>query len=193
MLTLLALVIAYLIGSASFSAIVIHYAQLPDLRSQGLGTLSSENALTVYGKEKALIIILLDGFKGFIALWIASILHVHGFMLGITLLVTVIGHLFPLYYNFRGGNGIAAVLGGTLILSFWIGLILIVAWFSIAIMTRYIYLATLFVIALLPILLLIFGHFDYFIPTVLIAALIFWRNFEHFERLRAGTDTRASW
>lgn len=193
MLTLLALIIAYLIGSISFSLIVMHYAQLPDLRSQGLGTLSSENVLAVCGKEKAVITLLLDGVKGFIAIWIAKILGVTGFMLGITLLVTVIGHLFPLYYNFRGGNGIAAVMGGTLLLSFWVGVILIIIWFAVTIVTRYIYLSTLLVVALLPIFLLFFGHFNYFIPTVLIAALIFWHNFEHVDRLRKGIETRASW
>lgn len=191
---LLALIIAYFIGSISFAGIITHYSQLPDLRTQGLGTLSSENVLMVMGKEKALATILLDGLKGFIVIFIAkSLLNVTGFWLGMTLFLTVIGHLYSVYYNFRGGNGIAVALGGLFLMSFWGALILLIAWFAVVIITHYVYLATLLIAILMPILMLLFGHFSYFIPTGLIAAVIFWRNMDHFNRIRAGTEARTNW
>ncbi len=188
MTAIIAIVIAYLLGSLSTSIILSKVLKTADPRTQGSGNAGATNVLRILGKQQAIIVLIGDILKGAIAVWIGHLLHVRGFMLGIVGLAAVIGHVYPLYFKFKGGKGVATAIGVTLALSFISGILMAAAWLAVAFALRYSSLASLIAVILAPIFLLIFSHASYFIPSVLIALLIIWLHKENIDRLRNKTE-----
>ncbi len=139
-------------------------------------------------KKAALYVLLGDALKGLIAVLIARFLGSYGLSLAFVALVVVIGHVFPLYFKFRGGKGVATMLGAFLGLSFWIGLFLIASWLIIAYLFRYSSVATLVSAVAAPIYMMIGAHADYFFPVLLITILVVWKHWENIQRLRKRTE-----
>ena len=179
MSTIIAIAIAYFLGSLSASIILSKILKTPDPRTQGSGNAGATNILRTLGKQQALIVLAGDILKGLIAIWIGYLFHVHGFMLGLVGFAAVVGHIFPIYFKFKGGKGVATAVGVTLALSFLSGFLIAAAWLAVAFTLRYSSLASLIAMILAPIFLLIFSQASYFIPSVLIAALIFWEHKEN--------------
>src|SRR3990167_8258363 len=187
----IALAIAYLLGSVSTAIIVSKIFKTADPRVEGSGNAGATNMLRLAGKKQAVIVLIGDALKGFIAVWIAAhILHIKPFGLGLVALVAVVGHIFPLYFKFEGGKGVATAIGGVLALSFISGILMIAVWAAIAFVSRFSLLASLAAVVLAPVFLLIFAKAAFFIPTALMAALIVWKHTENIAKLRAGTESK---
>lgn len=189
MLALIYALIAYLLGSVNTAIIVCQIMKLPDPRSEGSKNPGATNVLRLAGRNPALIVLAADVIKGFIPVVIAGLIGLSGFSLGLVALAATLGHVFPAFYGFKGGKGVATALGGILGLSFPIGVVCGVVWGVTIYLTRYSSLSSLIAVSIAPILLLFIDP-GYFIPTLAIAVLVAWRHLENIMRLRAGTENK---
>jgi glycerol-3-phosphate acyltransferase PlsY len=110
-------VISYLIGSLSSAILVCKFLKLPDPRTQGSMNPGTTNVLRIGGKTPALITLAGDMLKGFIPVLIAHLIGMNGFSLGIVAAAAFLGHLYPVFFKFQGGKGVATALGAFIALS----------------------------------------------------------------------------
>ncbi len=190
MLAIIAIVIAYLLGSVSCAIILSKVLKTPDPRTEGSGNAGATNVLRIAGKYQAALVLVGDALKGLVAVLIGHLFHVYGFMLGIVAFAAVLGHVYPLYFGFKGGKGVATAIGAVLGLSLISGILMAAAWGAIAFTMRYSSLASLVTVILAPIFLLIFSHASYFLPAVLIAALVVWKHKDNIKRLQNKTESK---
>lgn len=186
---ILSLAIAYLLGSVPCAILVAKLLKLPDPRQEGSGNAGATNTLRLHGKKPALFVLGGDFLKGFIAVLIASMIGVTGGLLGLVALAVVLGHVFPVFFKFKGGKGVATAAGAFLVLSFGITLLLMIIFAAIVYFTRYVSLASLIAVVAAPILFL-FAVPAMAFPALLVAALIVWKHSDNIERLRAGTESK---
>lgn len=141
---------AYLLGSISSAILVCKIAGLPDPRSTGSNNPGATNVLRIGGKKAAFFTLLGDALKGFIPVMIARMLSMDDTSQALILLAAFIGHLYPLFFRFQGGKGVATTIGGLLAFScalsgLWVG-----TWVLIAVCFRYSSLSALVATFLLP-------------------------------------------
>ena len=188
--TIIALALSYLLGSLSSAIIISRLFGLQDPRQTGSGNAGATNMLRSAGKKMASYVLIGDVAKGLIAIYLASILGVHGFMLGVTAVVAVLGHIFPVFFGFKGGKGVATGAGAIIGLSLWIGLMILLIWLVIAAISRYASLASIVACIATPICMLIFQDAGYFIPTIILAAIVIWKHADNIRRLATGTEKK---
>lgn len=190
MSALIAIVIAYLLGSVSSAILVSKIFKTADPRTEGSGNAGATNILRIAGKQQAAIVLAGDLLKGLIAVWIGHLFHLPAFMLGMTAFAAVVGHIFPLYFGFKGGKGVATAIGATLGLSLISGILISAAWGAIAAITRYSSLASIVAVILAPVFLLIFAKAAFFFPVALITALVLWKHKDNITRLQNKTESK---
>lgn len=187
---IICIIIAYLLGSINTSILLSKIMKFPDPRTGGSGSAGATNVLRTIGKNQAAIVLIGDIIKGLLAVWIGRIFGVYGFMLGLVAFAAVVGHVFPVFFKFKGGKGVATGFGAILALSLWAGILALAVWVAVAFFFRYSSLASLAATVSAPIFLLIFGKFTFVIPAILIALLIIWKHLPNIDRLRAGTESK---
>ena len=141
---------AYLIGSVSAAIIVCRLMKLPDPRSAGSGNPGATNVLRVGGKTAAAITLAGDALKGFIPVFVASILGVTPLILGLTALAAVLGHLFPVFFQFKGGKGVATSFGAIFGIAWLAGLLTLTTWLAVSLIFRMSSVAALVSLLLMP-------------------------------------------
>lgn len=187
--------IAYLLGSINFSILISKIMRFDDPRLYGSGNPGTTNILRGGHSTAAVIVLLGDAIKGLLAIIIARLLHIEGFSLGIIGLSALIGHIYPLFFRFQGGKGVATMLGVLLGLSPVLGVISLIIWVSVAFVFRYSSLAALTVAVLSPALTLLLPPRSsdfYFLPLIAIAILIIYRHRSNIEKLRHGKEGKIS-
>ncbi len=190
MVVIICLVIGYLLGSLSTAIIVAKLTNQPDPRTQGSGNAGATNVLRSSGKQMAALVLAGDAGKGFVATCIAWLLGLHGFALGLVALAAVAGHIFPVFFKFKGGKGVATAMGCLIVLSLWTAVISIIVWIAITYITRYASLASILTLVIAWVLLLFSGHGSYLIPMLGVVILIIWKHWENIQRLRNGTESK---
>jgi len=192
----LALIIlaAYLIGSIPFGLILTKAAGLGDIRQIGSGNIGATNVLRTGNKKLAALTLFLDGFKGFVAVALAlhfgALMHATG-MIGVYAgLAALIGHMFPVWLKFKGGKGVATILGVALGLNWLLGLLACATWLIMAVIFRYSSLSALVAVAALPGYSWCLGYPAAAPFLALMAALVWWRHHENIKRLLAGTEPK---
>lgn len=190
MSNILGVIIAYLLGSISCAILISKYLKLPDPRHEGSGNPGASNILRTAGKNKAVLVLAGDILKGLLAVLIARVIGVQGFMLGIVAVAAVAGHVFPLFFKFKGGKGVATMVGALIMLSFWTGLLVAAVWIAVAFIFRFASLASLIAAVCAPIFMLIFGSHLYAFPVLLITALVVWKHMGNIKRLMNGTEAK---
>lgn len=188
--TIITIIAAYLIGSLNMSIILARLMGKPDPRTQGSGNAGATNMLRTSGKKDAIMVLLGDAIKGVIAVLIARFLGVQNMMLGFVALAAIVGHIFPCYFGFKGGKGVATLLGVLLTLNLWISLTFVAAWLLIALTTRFASLASICGAAVSVVACWVFGVTPYMIPLALMAALIIWKHRANIQRLLNGTESK---
>ena len=174
---------SYLLGSISSAIIICKICNLPDPRTQGSGNPGATNVLRIGGKKVAAFVLIFDGLKGAIPVMLAHYFGLNMFELTIILLSAFLGHVFPIYYGFKGGKGVATYLGGLIGLSFFVGLTFSIIWLIVAKVMKVSSIAALTATLLSPI-------YFYFITThdVRATMVIFLINlfiyFTHRENIR---------
>lgn len=187
---LISVILAYLIASLSFAVIIAKLMRAPDPRAVGSGNAGANNVLRLLGKQAAIYVLLADGLKGLAAVLIGRFFHVHGASLAFLGIVAIIGHIFPIYFDFKGGKGVATMMGALVGLSFCVGLFTILVWFIVAYFTCYASVAALLSAVAAPIFMMVSTHTDYFVPVLLMAVLIVWKHWVNVQRLCQGAESK---
>ena len=186
------LIIAYLLGSVSTAIVTSKLLGLADPRTQGSGNAGATNVLRTAGKKAGIITLIGDAAKGAIAVFIGIVLHLGPGSLALIALFAVIGHVFPVWFQFKGGKGVATAIGGLLVLNFWIGLLVLIVLFTIAIITRYVSLGSIIALIAAPVLLFIFGNLSAALPILIMALLVIWKHKDNIDRLYHGIERKLS-
>ena len=192
---LVAVVAAYLIGSLSFAVIVSRVMGLDDPRSYGSGNPGATNVLRSGNKLAAVLTLLFDALKGWLPVWIvARFGEAHGLGEGTLALVAMaafLGHLWPVFFRFQGGKGVATAAGAILALNPWLGLATLLTWVIIAAFFRYSSLAAIVAAVFAPFYqLLIWGKGPTALAVLVMGALLVWRHGPNIRKLMAGTESK---
>ena len=182
---------AYLLGSIATAVIVSRLFGLPDPRTIGSGNPGATNVLRTGNKFAALATLLGDILKGLIPVLVARALDVSDLIIALTALAAFIGHLFPVFFQFKGGKGVATALGVLLGLSPWLGLGTLAVWLLMAFTLRYSSLAALTAALAAPIIAwLLHLNMSLIGAISLMSALLIWRHVGNIQRLVQGKETR---
>lgn len=183
-------IIAYLCGSISSAILACKLLSLPDPRQQGSLNPGTTNVLRIGGKFAAAMTLLGDFMKGFLPVLLAKLLGLGEFIQALTALGAIIGHIFPIFFQFRGGKGVATLFGVVFALSWLLGMLCAITWLSVAIITRYSSLAALIMLILLPCFVFFMLDDLALIPIGIISLLVIWRHRTNIKRLFKGEENR---
>ncbi len=185
-------VIAYLIGSLSSAIIICKLLNLPDPRTQGSMNPGATNVLRIGRKTPAFITLAGDMLKGFLPVLAGYLVGINGFFLGLIAVAAFLGHLYPIFFKFQGGKGVATAIGTILALSPIVGIAAIIIWLLVAATFRYSSLAALASAVAAPIFMLCFGNKAYLLPTLIITVMLIWNHRNNIQRLRSGSESKIS-
>ena len=181
----------YLLGSVSSAILVCRVLGKRDPRTTGSGNPGATNVLRIHGRGAAAATLAGDVAKGLLPVTLA---HAWGFaplVVALTGLGAFLGHLFPVFFGFRGGKGVATYIGVLFGMSLWLGLAFCTTWLATAFITRYSSLAALVATVVTPFAALAAGLPSPIVFVLMVmACAIFWRHRANIARLRGGTETR---
>ncbi len=184
-------ILAYLVGSVSSAILVARALGLEDPRNVGSKNPGATNILRYGGRLAAVLTLLGDVLKGIVPVTLAHLLTHSPGILAATALAAFIGHLYPLFFGFKGGKGVATALGVWTAINPWIGLLLILTWAVTAAITRYSSLSGLVAAALAPIYVAwLMPSWAYVSVMFIISGLLFYRHWPNIQRLRAGEEAK---
>ena len=188
-------IVTYLIGSVSFAIVVSKLFRLSDPRSYGSKNPGATNVLRSGNKLAALLTLLGDGFKGWFAVWLVLRFGVsHGAddaAIALAAIAVFLGHLWPVFFRFVGGKGVATALGVLLGLNVWLGLATLVTWLVIAYAFRYSSLAALVSAVFAPFYYaLLFGTDIILLAVLVMSGLLVYRHRQNIVNLMTGKESR---
>lgn len=191
MTTLPLVVAAYLIGSLSFAVIVSKLMRLPDPRSFGSGNPGATNVLRTGRKSAAALTLLGDALKGWVAVAGAQALGADETTVLLVALAVFIGHLFPIFFRFQGGKGVATALGVLVGLNPWLGLACLATWLAMAKLFRISSLSALVTAVLAPVYtFLLMGWGKTAVAVLALALLLVYRHKSNLIKLVNGEEGR---
>ncbi len=182
-------ILGYLFGSIPFGVLIARVMGLGNLRDIGSGNIGATNVLRTGSKPAAFATLILDGAKGAIAALIARAMAGED-AAQVAGLMALIGHCYPIWLKFKGGKGVATVLGLLLALSFPVGAAACATWLAVAALKRISSLAALVAAGSSTFWMSTLGYPEGFIMGVALTILVFWRHRENIKRLRAGTEPK---
>lgn len=192
--------ISYLLGSLPFAVIVSRAMGLQDPRSFGSGNPGATNVLRSGNKKAAVLTLLGDAFKGYLAVYLCllAIEHWHwaSSLAGLSALCAFLGHVFPIFLGFKGGKGVATAIGVILALNPWLALAAIGTWLIVAYVSRYSSLAAIVSAILVPLFYLLGAnvtwplHPSLAMYLVAISAILLWRHAANIQRLLQGKESK---
>ena len=181
----------YLFGSISAAIITCRLMGLGDPRQSGSNNPGATNVLRIGGKKAAAITLLGDMLKGLLPVLLAASLQDSSTVTALTALAAFLGHLFPVFFGFRGGKGVATAIGAAFGLSMVCGLLVAATWLAASLVFRISSLAALTAFALAPLYLwVVTGLAPYAITMAFITALLFWRHKANIQRIMNGSEPR---
>jgi len=196
----LATVAAYLMGSLSFAVIVSSVMGLNDPRTYGSKNPGATNVLRSGSKAAAIVTLLLDAVKGWVPVvlvkWYGKPYGLEDGTLALVGLAAFLGHLYPVFFRFVGGKGVATALGVLVGLSGWLGLAVMATWLLVAFFSRYSSLASLLAAICAPVYYLLGDGTAWYmdarvlVSVVVMSALLIYRHAENISRLVKGTESR---
>lgn len=188
MLTFIFILIAYLIGSLSSAILVCKLSGYPDPRQSGSQNPGATNVLRIANKKIAALVLFGDAFKGFLAVMISKFLISSELVLGIVGLAAILGHIFPVFFQFKGGKGVATTIGVLFALSWPLALIAIAIWAIVFAISRISSLSALIAAACIP-----FAtwwlHQELLLPNSIISAFVLIMHHENIKRLLKGEES----
>lgn len=191
----LAVIVAYLIGSISFAIVVSYAFGIADPRSYGSKNPGATNVLRSGKKIAAALTLLGDAMKGWFAVYLAQAyagdLQMDGVAIALVGLAAFLGHLYPVYFRFHGGKGVATALGVLTGFSLWLGIATLTTWIVIALIFRFSSLAALISAVFAPAYcVFLFGFNAESMAVFVISALLVWRHRANIRNLLAGREGR---
>jgi glycerol-3-phosphate acyltransferase PlsY len=190
MMNVIYLLFSYLIGAISFGIVISQIFSLPDPRTIGSKNPGATNVLRTGKKLAALLTLLGDALKGSLTVGLAQYFELSPLMVGLIAIATLVGHVFPIYYGFKGGRGVATAAGILFMFSWIMGLIVLVIWLGVFFIWRYSSLAAIIAASLSPVI-GFFYKIDFYelIATSIIALILILRHVENIKRLIDGTES----
>jgi glycerol-3-phosphate acyltransferase PlsY len=186
-------VAAYLIGSLSFAVVISRAYGLPDPHEYGSGNPGATNVLRTGNRKAALLTLLGDGLKGYVAVLLAQLATAHlglpPWVVPAAALAVFLGHLYPVFFRLRGGKGVSTAAGIVFALNWPVGLVLLVVWVTLAFGLKISSLAALVAAVLMPL-----GMYYETGPSLatlacaVIAVLLFWRHRSNIRSLLSGSE-----
>ena len=196
---ILLILLAYLIGSVSFAVVVSKCMRLPDPHSYGSGNPGATNVLRTGNKRAAVLTLLGDALKGFVAVVLARMIlgeeslssSLNSWILCGVVIAVFLGHLFPLFHGFKGGKGVATACGILFGINWVLGLATLATWIIVAKFMRYSSLAAIAAAVFGPIyFVFLFGFHPMALALLIICALLIWRHRSNIHNLMNGTESR---
>ncbi|MBN3727207.1 glycerol-3-phosphate 1-O-acyltransferase PlsY [Burkholderia sp. Ac-20379] len=191
---LIATIAAYLIGSVSFAVVVSALMGLADPRSYGSKNPGATNVLRSGNRKAAILTLLGDAFKGWLAVWLVRHFDIGGEMgVALAAIAVFLGHLYPIFFRFQGGKGVATAAGVLLAISPALGIATLLSWLVIAFCFRYSSFAALVAAVFAPIFdVYLFGTHDNPVAWAVLAmsVLLVWRHRANISKLLKGQESR---
>jgi len=197
---LIAIVLSYLLGSVSFAVVVSSAMGLSDPRSYGSGNPGATNVLRSGNRKAAILTLIGDAVKGWLAVWLVSLwVHTHGWAdsdaqcaIAASGIAVFIGHLWPIFFRFKGGKGVATAAGVLVAFNPLLGLATLLTWLLVAALTRYSSLAALIAALTAP-------FYQAFLAgginrvtwaVVVMSLLLIWRHKANITKLLSGNESK---
>ena len=191
MATAIFVMLGYVLGSLPFAVIVSRAFNLADPRSYGSGNPGATNVLRSGNKTAAVLTLLGDAAKGWLAVWLAGRLGAGEAALASVGLAAFLGHVFPVFLGFKGGKGVATAVGVLLGLHWILALAATLTWLLVALVTRYSSLAALLAAVEAPFVAWILSdRADIALPVAVMSMLLIWRHAANIRKLLAGTESK---
>lgn len=182
---------AYLLGSIPFAVVVSRAMGLEDPREYGSGNPGATNVLRSGNKLAALLTLLGDGAKGWLAVWLARRLELGEDAVALAAIAVFLGHLFPVWLRFKGGKGVATAAGVLLALDWRLCVATLATWLAVVLVTRYSSVGALVAAVVAPIAAWHFlGIGPAFVATLAMSALLIWRHEANIRKLARGEERR---
>jgi len=181
--------LSYLMGSLSSAIIVCKIMRLPDPRGEGSGNPGATNVLRFAGKKAAAITLAGDMLKGLIPVLIVKYMGMSEQTIALVGFAAFIGHLYPVFFQFKGGKGVATMLGVMFGFSWWIGLATAGTWLFMAKIVKISSLSALVATALAPVYVWVwFNNVAAIGLTIMMTIILFWRHRSNIQNLVKGTE-----
>lgn len=191
LINLAVLLFSYLTGSLASAVIISKLMGLPDPRSAGSRNPGATNVLRLGNRRAAVIVLLADMLKGLLPVLLAKAAAVPGPVLAGAGLAAFFGHLYPVFFGFRGGKGVATSLGVLLGFAWPVGLACVATWLITAVLSRFSSLAALCAAFMAPLYMHWYGAAqELLIATVIMTTLLVWRHRGNIQNLLNGTETK---
>jgi len=188
-LMLLMTILAYLAGSLSSAVVIARVYNLPDPRTHGSNNPGATNILRIGGTTPAILVLVIDMLKGTIPVWCSYFLGLPPIALGVIAIAACLGHIFPIFFEFKGGKGVATALGAIFPIGADLGGYLIASWLVILLLTGYSSLAAICAALLTPVLTYLIKP-EYTIPVSMLCLLIIIRHQPNIKRLLTGEEPK---
>ena len=188
-LSLLMVCVAYLVGSVSSAVLISRLFRLPDPRKNGSGNPGATNVLRIGGRFPAVLVLLSDILKGTIPVYSAYFMGIPPVALGLIAIAACLGHIYPLYFQFNGGKGVATAFGAMLPIGPSLAGLLIASWAVVVFIWGYSSLGALVSVMLAP----VFTWFikpQYTLRVAMLSILIIFRHRDNIKRLWAGEESK---
>ncbi len=188
-LTLIMIIFAYLLGSISSAVLICRLLRLPDPREVGSNNPGATNVLRIGGKKAAASVLLCDMLKGTIPVWAGYFLRIEPLLLGIIAIAACLGHMYPLFFHFKGGKGVATAFGAIAPIGLSLTGMIMATWLAVAVVFRYSSLAAIVTVLLAPFYTWLVKP-QYTLPVAMLCCLIIFRHHQNIKRLFAGTEPK---
>ncbi len=182
-------VFAYLLGSIASAILICRLFGLSDPRSEGSGNPGATNVLRLHGKKTAILTLAGDVLKGVVPVLLAKVIGSSDLIVALCGLAAFFGHLFPLFFKFKGGKGVATLIGVLFATHWLLGLAYISSWTITALIFRYSSLSALIAAALTPLYSwFILQNMSFLICHSIMVIILIWRHRSNINNLIAGTE-----
>lgn len=188
-LALVMIIIAYLLGSISSAVLICRMLRLPDPRKMGSNNPGATNVLRIGGKKAAAAVLFCDMLKGTIPVWSGFFLGIDPVILGVIAIAACLGHMYPLFFHFKGGKGVATALGAIAPIGLDFTAMVIATWLAVALVFRYSSLAAIVTVLLAPLYTWMIKP-QYTLPVAMLCCLIVFRHHQNIRRLLDGAEPK---
>ncbi|SIO41361.1 glycerol-3-phosphate 1-O-acyltransferase PlsY [Salinivibrio sp. ES.052] len=181
------IIAAYLLGSISSAVLVCRAFGLPDPRDQGSKNPGATNVYRLGGRFAAAWVLLFDMLKGTIPVWLSYLIGVNPFLLGLIAIAACLGHIYPVFFHFRGGKGVATALGAMAPIGLSLTGLLVATWGLVLVLTGYSSLSAIVTAIVAP----LFTWWikpQFTMPVAMLSCLILFRHYDNIRRLLDGEE-----
>ncbi len=188
-LSLIFIIFAYLLGSISSAILICRLFRLPDPRKYGSLNPGATNVLRAGNKYAAALVLFFDMLKGALPVWLAWYFQLSPFFLGLVAIAACLGHIYPIFFHFQGGKGVATAFGAMLTIGFDLGASILFSWLFAMLISGYSSFAAIFTALFAPIYTFIFKA-QYTLPVAMLSCLIILRHYDNILRLIRGEEDK---